>query len=190
MTAPREIRAPARDLPRYCPGRAFPAYRFVPGLHPHPRRAGGHSFEVAEDDPPGAWSSRQWRTLSPWLHGVDLFNHFYFWEAHESWEILWAQQQRASNDRFFLQGLIQIAAALLKVHLGSINGARTLSRAGTEKLKRVSQRAPAHMGLSLGETIDEMESYFRPLAMEILPILDANVPALRLATEWTPGDAP
>jgi predicted metal-dependent hydrolase len=41
--------------------------------------------------------------------GILLFNAGAFWEAHEAWEEIW--QNRAEDGRFFIQGLIQLAAA-------------------------------------------------------------------------------
>src|ERR1035437_2234874 len=65
---------------------------YVPGVHAHPRRdPTGHSYRPApqlDRHPP--WAPEEWRTLDDWLYGVDLFNRFYFWEAHEAWEGLWA----------------------------------------------------------------------------------------------------
>ena len=188
MPALIEIRTPDRAVPRYCPDRRFPAYRFVAGLHPHPvRDPDGHSYQPKprrNRHPP--WEASAWRTLADWLFGVDLFNAFFFWEAHESWEGLWAAQARHSAPARLLQGLIQIAAALLKIHLGSLAGAAALSRDGLEKLADSAAASPTLMGLDRRETIIHFTHYFRPLNQRTLPPLDASVPLLRLAG---PSDA-
>src|SRR5262249_49365822 len=122
----KEIPNPGeRGVPRYS-HRPFPAYRFVPGLHPHPHRdPARHSYEPQPTLKRHApWRVEEWRTLDDWLYGVDLFNAFYFWEAHEAWEGLWAAAGRDSAPALMLQGLIQIAAALLKTHLQVREGAR------------------------------------------------------------------
>ena len=178
---PTEIVAPNRPVVRYshCP---LPAYRFVPGLHPHPtRNPQGHSFAppVPLHDRP-AWDARDWRQLDDWLTGVDRFNHFYFWEAHESWEGLWAAAPRESVPARSLQGLIQIAGALLKIHVGSLPGAAALSREGLEKLAESAADSPTILGLDLDATVSEFVHYFRPLDERTLPPLDASVPLLRL----------
>src|SRR5215470_9912741 len=166
-----EIRAPERSAPRYCPERPLPPYRYVPGLHPHPvRDPAGHSYQAAPA-----------RTLIDWLFGVDLFNAFYFWEAHEAWEGLWAAKPRDSAPARMLQGLIQIAAALLKIHLGSLAGAAALSREGLDKLAAVAATVPTMLGLQLPDTITTFHHYFRPLKERTLPPLDASVPPLLLA---------
>jgi uncharacterized protein len=41
--------------------------------------------------------------------GVALFNARKFWDAHEAWEEIW--QSHPEDGRFFIQGLIQLAAA-------------------------------------------------------------------------------
>ncbi len=189
MMAISEIRVPRRDLPRYWPPRRFPAYRYVPGLHPHPTRdAKGHSYANDDADPPIVWQPRDWRRLEPWLWGVDLFNRFYFWEAHEAWEILWRTTRRDGIPALMLQALIQIAAAMLKTHMRAPAAARRLSAAGIEKLNTIAGETPSLMGLDVALTAHEMQLYFRPLAIDVLPALDANVPTLRLAAGQTPGE--
>lgn len=180
MPVPTEIRPPNRTAPRYYPARQFPAYRYVPGLHPHPTRdRDGHSYgspqPVAAD-----WDPTAWRTLGEWLFGIDLFNAFFFWEAHESWEALWAAKPRDSVPARLLQGLIQIAAALLKVHLGAAAGAATLSRAGLDKLAAAAGVAPTLLGLDVRATLTLFTHYFRPLSQRTLPPLDGSVPLVLL----------
>jgi len=177
-----EIHPPDRPVPRYCPERPFPAYRYVPGLHPHPvRDPAGHSYDPApRAHRHPAWDPSAWRTLVDWLAGVDRFNAFFFWEAHESWEGLWAAQPRASTPARALQGLIQIAAALLKIHLGSPLGAAALSHDGLDKLAESAADRPTLLGLDLRQTRSNFHFYFRPLAERTLPPLDASVPLLRL----------
>jgi hypothetical protein len=182
MPALAEIRAPARPAPRYCSDRPFPAYRYVPGLHPHPLRdRDGHSFQPQPRRTRHApWEASAWRTLADWLFGIDLFNAFFFWEAHESWEGLWAAKRRDSVPARMLQGLIQVAAALLKIHLGSLLSAAALSRAGLDKLAESAAVSPSLLGLDLRATLAQFHHYFRPLSQRTLPPLDASVPLLLL----------
>ena len=177
-----EIVVPDRPVVRYCPNRPLPPYRFVPGLHPHPtRNPAGHSLGPPvplHRLPP--WDPAQWRALDDWLMGIDRFNAFYFWEAHESWEGLWAAAPRHGAPALTLQGLIQIAAALLKIHVGSLPGAAALSREGIEKLAESAADSPSLLGLDLRATVSDFVHYFRPLDERTLPPLDASVPPLRL----------
>jgi len=42
-------------------------------------------------------------------HGIALFNSGKFWHSHEAWEEIW--KGHPEDGRFFVQGLIQLAAA-------------------------------------------------------------------------------
>ena len=91
------------DAPRLAPDFELPSYRFIPGHRPRPE-------EREYDDPYAA--------------GVDLYHQGFLWEAHEAWEVVYKQ----GGDRARIQGLIQLAAMLLKAHVGN--------EAGVEKLYR------------------------------------------------------
>jgi len=64
--------------------------------------------------------------------GIDLFNEHQFWHAHESWEQIWLTAQ--GEEKRFLQGLIQLAAAYHHVKRGTLRGAGRLFAAAQEKL--------------------------------------------------------
>jgi hypothetical protein len=163
------------------PGREFPPYRFLPGVHPHPQRdPAGHSYGQPHESR-SDWSIDAWATLTEWLWGVDLFNAFYFWEAHEAWEVLWAGKSRHSAPGQLLQGLIQVAAALLKIRLASLAGAATLSHTGVERLRRAAAERQSMLGLDLPRVIDDFVNYFRPLEQRTLPPIDVSVPVLTLS---------
>lgn len=170
-----------RDVRRYS-ARPFPPYRYLPGLHPHPtRHPAGHSYEASPKlNRHAPWSTDEWRTLDDWLYGVDLFNWFYFWEAHEAWEGLWAATERESAGHTMLQGLIQIAAALLKAHMGVVLGARVLAAQGLERLDRAAVTHPALLGLDLPVVVGRFTRYFTPLDTGVLPLIGPAVPTLVL----------
>lgn len=171
-----------RGVPRYSQ-RSLPSYRYVPGLHPHPTRApDGHSYHPSLTlNRHAPWHPAEWRVLDDWLYGIDLFNRFYFWEAHEAWEGLWAAAERDTAPALLLQGLIQLAAALLKTHLRVFAGACSLSAEGLDKLRRAALREPRLMGLDLNAVVDRFAKYFLPLQRGELPRIGADVPVLRLA---------
>ena len=170
-----------RGVKRYST-RPLPRYRYVPGVRPHPTRdPAGHSYEptpIPNRRPP--WSVDTWQTLQDWLYGVDLFNRFYFWEAHEAWEGLWAAAPRNCPAALVLQGLIQIAAALLKTHLLVPAGAQRLSTQGIDKIRRVALLQPQLMGLDLHDVVRRFEVFFAPLQGGQLRAIGPAVPALRL----------
>ncbi|MEM9457469.1 MAG: DUF309 domain-containing protein [Myxococcota bacterium] len=123
----------AEVLPRYCGARPFPAYAYFPGEGPHPTRSPqGHSYGR---DPEPSSSAFEW--------GVDLYNHGYPWEAHEAWENLWRAASPGSADAVFFRGLIQCAAACLKVRVGRHEAAR-----------RLGARALEHIGCAIQDGVD------------------------------------
>lgn len=69
------------------------------------------------------------RTLE---EGRALFNAGRYFEAHEAWERAWLVE--TGNIKVLLQGLIQIAAGLLKAEGGAASPAARLLEAGVAKL--------------------------------------------------------
>ncbi|MER9548336.1 DUF309 domain-containing protein [Mesorhizobium sp. M0322] len=64
------------------------------------------------------------------LWGIDLFNHGYYWEAHEAWEPLWQAAKLSAQHRMFFKGLILLAAAGVKIREGKrVAAARHATRA-------------------------------------------------------------
>jgi DUF309 family protein family protein len=49
------------------------------------------------------------------LWGLDLFNHGYYWEAHEAWEGPWQVADRDGTLRTLFKGLILLSAAGVKI---------------------------------------------------------------------------
>ncbi len=162
--------------------RALPAYRYVPGLHPHPtRHPAGHSYQSRPTlNRHAAWNAEDWRDLDDWLYGIDLFNLFYFWEAHEAWEGLWAATERDSTTATFLQGLIQVAAALLKSHMNVLVGARTLALQGLARLDSVAVVHHYLLGLDVPVVAACLRSYLAPLERGVLLSIGPSVPVLTL----------
>jgi uncharacterized protein len=87
-----------------------------------------------------------------WQKGLEEFRAGRFFEAHEEWERLW--KGASGPDRRFLQGLIQLAAALVHADRGRTAPAVRLLRLAREKLDPFPD---GHAGLALGrlrEAID------------------------------------
>ena len=123
---------------------AFPPYRYVPGKGPHPvRDPRGHSYGAPDETE--QLDAEQWSSCHPYLVAVDLFNHGYYWESHEELERLWRGTGRRTETGVFLQGLIQVAAALLKRSMGERGSASRLAAQGCAKLRTI---ADVHLGIS------------------------------------------
>jgi hypothetical protein len=128
-------RAASSDLfgsaarPRYSMHR-FPPYSYVPGESPHPLSdPKGHMRGSVERRSP-LLDPSQWRASQRYLFGVDLFNHGYYWEAHEAWESLWLAAGRQGTTACWLKCLIKLAAAGVKARVGSPVGVeRHIARA-------------------------------------------------------------
>ncbi len=138
-------------MKRYLPEIPFPPYAFLPGQHPHPRNhPRGHSHGNAESR--GGLPESQWTENQAFLHGVDLYNFGYFWEAHEVWEGLW----RASSDNpertHIYKALIQWSAACLHLKMGK-----------SEAFQNVARRALGHWGKARGGA-----RFFMGLDVEVL----------------------
>lgn len=73
------------------------------------------------------------RQIEQIRRGVELFNAHEFWHAHEAWEELWLVA--SGDEKQFLQGLIQLAAAYHHVQRGhSLSGAVRLFDAALARL--------------------------------------------------------
>lgn len=101
----------------------LPPYTYVPGYAPHPvSDVQGH---MREQNLPESWCPQD---HLKW--GTYLFEHGYYWEAHEAWESLWLALGRTSNDALIVKGLIKLAASGVKCREGNASGAiRHASRA-------------------------------------------------------------
>lgn len=142
------------DHPRYTE-RPFPPYRFTPGRDPHPAAdPRGHSYEPPGHVRPAAVyrSPEAWRECGEYLYGCDLYNHAYWWEAHEAWEDLWRVVPVGSVQRHFLQGLIQVSACHLKLYLAEAAGSDSKARAGhLAGVERLRASSMMHLSIALNE---------------------------------------
>lgn len=120
---------------------ALPSYSYVPGHeHPHPvTDPRGHLHgrthpvlippESLAQLPTEPASRRQAvaalvATNPQWLYALDLFNEGFYWESHEAWESFWNAFGRTTSEARFVQGLIHLAAACVKIREGKPEGVR------------------------------------------------------------------
>jgi predicted metal-dependent hydrolase len=108
----RLVAIASTSRPRWLPQKSLPPYAYLPGKNPHPvRDPAGHSYQV-EPIPVAAEASL---SSDAFLWGLDLFNHGYYWEAHEAWEGLWQVADRDDPLRTLFKGLILLSAAGVKI---------------------------------------------------------------------------
>jgi predicted metal-dependent hydrolase len=166
--------------PRYCQEQPLPPYSYVTGLSPHPTRdERGHSFGRHEP-PPAPLDNETYRTNPAYLYGLDLFNHGFYWEAHEAWEALWHAAGRRGPAADFLKGLIKLAAAGVKAREGRAAGVRQHAERSKE-LVASAAAGQTMFGLNTAELIaqagvlaaqaEELAGDGRPDARRRLPLM-------------------
>ena len=148
--------------PRWLPQKSLPPYAYLPGKNPHPvRDPTGHSYHV-EPIPVAAEASL---SSDAFLWGLDLFNHGYYWEAHESWEGLWRVADRDGPLRMLFKGLILLSAAGVKIReRKNAAAARHAKRAAAllRQLTKVPDRAfERALGMSPAELAEYAEAATR-----------------------------
>jgi hypothetical protein len=121
--------SPSPAPPRLAPGRSFPPYAYFGAPDPHPlHHPRGHSYRL----PPRKLEPLdpdRWRESEEYLFGFDLFNHGYYWEAHDAWEGLWVAAGKRGAVSEHLKGLIKLTAAGVKVRQGITEGVRRHAQA-------------------------------------------------------------
>ena len=148
--------------PRYT-SLSFPSYRHYPKLTPHPTRdPRGHSY--GKEERFEKLTFQNWKENEAYLYGIDLYNHSFWWEAHEFWEGLWQLAEKQELIGRFLQGLIQLSAALLKILQSSIKAVRSLSVKAIENLEYVlnelEDESKILFGISIKDFLDQVTNFF------------------------------
>jgi hypothetical protein len=115
---------------RRLPARSLPTSTFVAGLTSRPAEGWFDHVDRAE------WFD----------YGCDLFDAGCYFEAHELWEQCWRAARAVGNDddAVFLQGLIKLAAAGVKL----LAGAEAPRRSHLEAAVRLLAAGPPRRGLT------------------------------------------
>ena len=160
--------------PRLAPEIPFPPYSYVPRRFPHPTRdPEGHSFGRGEQAVE-ALTEADWPASAEYLFGVDLFNHGYYWEAHEAWEGVWHACGRAGEAADFLKALIKLAAAGVKAREGNENGVRRAALRAAELFAELAiERGGAGIGF-LGLSLERLREDSNQLAGEAAHVLNTE----------------
>src|SRR5690606_25873938 len=104
--------------------------------------------------------------------GLQLFQHGYYWEAHEEWEQVWIELGRKGDHADCVKGLIKLAASGVKCLEGNrtgaerhINRARQLLSASTPK----TLQQLTHLSSSPAELFAHIETMIQQLPAEQTP---------------------
>ena len=145
----------------------LPPYTHVPGRTPHPiSHPDGHLHHAETVDE--TKSDQQW---FDWA--VYLFQHGYYWEAHEAWEQLWISLGRRGELSDAVKGMIKLAACGVKVLECNQVGA---TRHATRALQLLPSDRPELFGLSVAKAIGVAQHF---LANPInLPVASDGSPAV------------
>ncbi len=140
----------------------FPPYTYVPGKTPHPfSDPQGHSFGKHEVGP---------FDLDEKFHrGLELFQHGYFWEAHEAWEQAWIVLGRSGDEADYVKGLIKLAAAGVKcleenkagTHRHLKRAQELLNTSQPNVVERFADQLPSHK-----ELVEAIESMLATLEID------------------------
>jgi predicted metal-dependent hydrolase len=150
---------------RYVPEEPLPPYTYIAGWFPHPTRdPEGHSFGKP---PPEAKCPEpdRWENCRLYLRGIDLFNHGYYWEAHEIWECLWHACGRKGLTGRFLQALIRLAAAGVKAREGMPRGVTRHGTAARKLIQEVVDELGASRDRYMGLRLDELCEFASQVAV-------------------------
>lgn len=155
--------------------RPLPPYAHTPGQTPHPVSDPRGHLHGQVHEPPPPLDPSHWHASEVYRYGVDLFNHGYYWEAHEAWESLWLAAGRSGPVAMWLKTLIKLAAAMVKIRTGNAAGGRRHALRAQELLS------------DLFETLDpadpacEVQSYcgvqrlgVNRMALEVIGIADRS----------------
>ncbi|MEQ8849263.1 DUF309 domain-containing protein [Botrimarina sp.] len=135
----------------------FPSYSYVPGLRAHPvTDAAAHTVGAVPGVPPPLCPKR-WSENRTYLYAIDLFNHGYYWEAHEAWESLWHAAGRRGRTADWLKGLIKLTATAVKLREGNAVGVRRHARRASELLRSVCPNGGRFAGLESAPIVDFLE---------------------------------
>lgn len=176
MSPPAHVNTLPIHAPRFT-AIPFPPYRFVPGKHPHPiAHPQGHSYRPpGHVEPPVTFvPPERWRESGDYLFGCDLYNHAFWWEAHEAWEGLWRIVPEGSAQKRFLQGLIQTAAIHLQLFQGHADGVARLRQTSRDHFVAAARLASIDesgdkpfMGLRIFETRQRVDAYCLRVLAEV-----------------------
>lgn len=165
---------PTGHPPRLLPEIPFPPYSYVPGKFPHPTRAtDGHgAIDVAPL--PDKVIPDRWRDYPHYLWGLDLLNHGYYWEAHESWEALWHVAGRHGPVADFFKALIKLAAAGFKAREGRVNGIRRHARRAERLFAKIAASGDEPTDDFMGFSLQSLGAFAADIAQRSDAIIDTT----------------
>jgi len=134
----------------------LPAYKYIPKQSPHPSQISEAVHIPKLKNDLNDFSTHNWNDSTRYLYAIDLFNLGYYWEVHEVLEKLWLELGKKSAEGIFIQGLIQLAVALLKHSQGNSIGVERLSK---KAFPRIKSQNGIYIGIDIQRLVREFNSY-------------------------------
>lgn len=145
----------------------LPAHAHLPGRNArHPEDA----FDAVRATAEAAGTPEQLADSLAWRAGLAYYREGFHWECHEVLEAVWMQCRPNSAERHFVQAIIQLANARLKLAMGRESAASRLSAHARQLLREagLGGRAPI-FGVSFGFLEAELGALDRELQQENAP---------------------
>ena len=127
-----------KSRPRYT-ARTMPPYSYVPGHAPHPVSDPNGHLHGSPPEEIEPLEPNRWNESEQFLYAVDLFNHGFYWEAHEAWESLWLAAGRRGAAATLMKALIKLSAAGVKAREGNPRGVQRHSARAGELTKQCAR---------------------------------------------------
>ncbi len=122
-----------------------------------------------------AWDlSTPWSQDKRYLRAADLFDHRFYWEAHEAWEALWHFTDKGTPEHALLQSLIQASAGLLKLHMGDTKSAHSLIDRAEQRLTPfINATGPVLRGIDTPILFERIRQCFADKSWPLIPMESA-----------------
>jgi hypothetical protein len=172
----------ASSRPRYSAA-PLPPYSYVPGFTPHPvSDPRGHMHNAPHEAPPARLDPIAWQPSETYRYAADLFNHGFYWEAHEAWESLWHAAGRRGPVAIWLKALIKLAAAAVKLREANAAGAQRHARRALELTAELRSQLETGTQHYAGVIFSNCEQIAQEILTEAATIAAAG--PQRLLTHW------
>ena len=143
----------------------LPPHAHVPGVNARHRDG---LFDAIRATVNSGMTESQLAQSPAFRDGLRFHRAGFFWEAHEVWEAVWMACGEGSGEKPFVQGLIQLANARLKLAMDRPKAASRLCDLASQCLDEAASRASG-VTMVLGLPVDEIRgeiAFVRMSAMQ------------------------
>lgn len=131
----------------------LPPYAYVPGVNGRHDPGVFAPFHASVCDAMGPEDLAQ---SIAWRAGWEFVQAGYYWEAHEVLEAVWSVLPPGSDERLFVQAIIQAANAALKLEMQRPKATLKLCRIAQDLLTPVRGRVAV-----MGRPVDDVKTFLK-----------------------------